>query len=67
MCNRLKYVADIKRFADGDSDLEAKYFAAEDLKANQEIRTQFIKAYVEGNDLEITAYQDYGWDPIPLK
>ena len=32
-----------------------------------EIRTQFIKAYVEGNDLEITAYQDYGWDPIPLK
>lgn len=62
-----EYVADIKRFADGDSDLEAKYFAAEDLKANQEIRTQFIKAYVEGNDLEITAYQDYGWDPIPLK
>ena len=62
-----EYVADIKRFASGDSELETKYFAAEDLKANQETRTQFIKAYVEANDLDITAYQDYGWEPITLK
>ena len=57
----------IKRFASGDSELETMYFAAEDLKANQETRTQFIKAYVEANDLDITAYQDYGWEPITLK
>ena len=62
------YAADIMRFADGDSELAEKYFAGADLmsEANQEIRTRFIRAYVKANGLEITAYQDYGWDPVPL-
>lgn len=62
------YTADIRRFADGDRDLEERYFAGADLGSaeNRAIRTKFIKAYVEANGLEITAYQDYGWDPVPL-
>ncbi len=36
----------------------------EDLIA--ETRAQIIANYVAANDLNITAYQDYGWDPVPL-
>ena len=63
------YTADIQRFAQGDPDLESRYFAAADLGApeNQAIRTRYIRAYVEANQLNITAYQDFGWDPIPLQ
>ena len=63
------YEADIRRFADGDEELEAKYFAANDLGAeeNQAIRTRFIRAYAETANVQVNAYQDYGWDPVPLK
>ena len=63
------YAADIKRFANGDRELEEAYFAAADLSAAvpQEIRTRFIREYVEANGLDINAYQDYGWDPVALK
>jgi len=63
------YAADIRRFAGGDKELEQKYFAAADLGADpqKEIRTRYIREYVEGNGLDITAYQDYGWNPVPLK
>ena len=62
------YAADIRRFADGDKELEEKYFSGSDLLSaeNQAIRTRQIKAYVEANGLAITAYQDYGWDPVSL-
>lgn len=62
------YVEDIERFADGDQELADQYFAGADLgaEANQAIRTRFIKAYVEANGLNITAYQDYGWEPVEL-
>ena len=63
------YTADIERFAAGDKELEEKYFAASDLLAGpqQEIRTRFIREYAEANGLGVNAYQDYGWDPVPLK
>ena len=63
------YTADIERFADGDRELADSFFAAADLdaEANQAIRTRFIKAYVEANGLDVTAYQDFGWDPVSLK
>lgn len=62
------YAEDIRRFANGDSALEDQYFAAADLEeeANKAIRTRYIKNYVEANGLDITEYQDYGWDPVPL-
>ena len=63
------YADDIKKFANGNKDLEDRYFAGGDLGAeeNQAVRTRFIKAYVEANSLNITAYQDFGWDPVPLE
>ena len=62
------YAEDIQRFAQGDKDLEEKYFAGSDLseEANQAIRTRLIRDYVEANNLIITSYQDYGWEPIEL-
>ena len=62
------YTADIMRFAAGDRKLEEQFFSGADLgsEANQSVRTRFIKEYVETNSLSITAYQDYGWDPVPL-
>ena len=63
------YTADIERFAEGDQELEEKYFAAGDLGAaeQQDIRTRFIREYVEANSIGVTAYQDYGWDPVQLQ
>ncbi len=63
-----EYEKDIERFADGDPELADRYFSGADLgaEANQALRTRFIKAYVEANNLNITAYQDYGWEPAEL-
>ena len=63
------YAADIERFAAGDRELEAAYFAAADLKteANQETRTRFIREYAAANGLPVNAYQDYGWEPVALE
>ena len=58
------YAKDIRRFANGDAELEAAYFTAhEQLKG---VRTRFIREYVNANSLDIAAYQDFGWDAIPL-
>ena len=37
-----------------------------DDEGRAEVRTQTIADYVKANDLSITQYQDYGWDPVPL-
>ena len=37
-----------------------------DDKLREEIRAQIIANYVAANNLNITAYQDYGWDPVTL-
>lgn len=47
-----KYDAFVK--ADGDDE------------ARNALRTETIKNYVEANGLEVTQYQDYGWDPVQL-
>ena len=62
------YAKDIKRFCDGDKELERAYFSSADIRQDhvKSIRTQFIRDYVEANGLEITAYQDPYWDPIKL-
>ncbi len=62
------YAADIQRFANGNKELEDMYFGGADLSAeeNQAIRTRYIRDYVEANNLGITAYQDYGWEPVEL-
>ncbi len=63
------YYLDIQRFAHGDEALEDRYLAASDLDApeNREIRTRLIRDYVDANHLAVTAYRDYGWDPVELR
>ena len=60
------YARDIMHFAHGDWVLASQYFDAADLKAHEEIRTKWIREYVEANGLDISAYQDFGWDPVSL-
>ena len=38
-----------------------------DNESFEEIRKEYIRDYVEANGLNITAYQDYGWDPVTLE
>ena len=63
------YAEDIRRFANGDEKLEDMYFAASDLLSEEQakIRTRFIRDYVKDANLGITAYQDFGWDPVALE
>ncbi len=37
-----------------------------DEETREKTRAQIIANYVAANNLSITAYQDYGWDPVPL-
>ena len=37
-----------------------------DDQQREQIRAQVIANYVEANELDITEYQDYGWDPVEL-
>ena len=41
--------------------------AQSDRDTMEEIRADFIRDYVKANGLNITAYKDYGWDPIKLR
>jgi beta-glucosidase-like glycosyl hydrolase len=52
----------------GDSALADEIAAATDLSAEPQagIRTDAIRAYVQENGLNVTAYQDFGWDPVEL-
>jgi len=38
----------------------------QDEKLREKTRAQIIANYAAANDLDITAYQDTGWDPVPL-
>ncbi len=38
----------------------------EDSESRDNTRVEFMSEYVLANELPITQYQDYGWDPVPL-
>ena len=52
-----------KIFGDHYDDFEK--LSADD-KAEEQTRAQIIANYVAANNLKISAYQDYGWDPVTL-
>lgn len=52
-----------KIFGDEYDDFMEKY--SDDNERN-ELRAQIIANYVFANNLDITSYQDYGWDPVQL-
>ena len=62
------YEKDIKRFCGGDRELEQEMFEATDLDNDSAkwLRAEYIRDYAEANGLEIKAYQDEYWDPVPL-
>lgn len=64
-----QYAKDIEAFAAGDADLLAQYQESSDLQSEtgKVVRAKFILDYVKDNGLDVTAYQDEGWDPVPLK
>lgn len=57
-----EYAKDIARLCHGDKALERQYYDA----PYADTRLRFIEAYVTANGLDAKAYQDYGWDPVPL-
>ena len=64
-------VEDGSGYTDSAKKIFGKYYDAfakdgQDEKKREEIRAQIIANYVAANNLNITAYQDYGWDPVPL-
>ena len=62
------YPKDIARFCNGDKELEKAYFNTADVKHDplKSVRTEFIREYVETNQLPIDSYQDPYWDAEPL-
>jgi len=49
----------------GDS-YDAFMEALSDDDALAALRTEIVKNYVEATGLEVTKYQDYGWDPVDI-
>ena len=64
-----KYAESIRKFANGDEQLEKDYYdttgASENSMLPQYQRAVLVN-YVVENKLDITAYQDYGYDPVSL-
>ena len=59
------FAESIKKLADGDEQLEKDFFESSDSMLAQYQRAVLVN-YVEDNKLDITAYQDYGQDPVSL-
>lgn len=64
-------VEDGSGFTDSAKKIFGKYYDSfmkdgEDEKLREETRAQIIANYVAANDLKITAYKDFGWDPVTL-
>ncbi len=47
-------------------DLYETYCQADSVGRNENVRKKFLMMYVAESPQKITAYQDFGWDPVPL-
>ena len=58
----------LHEFAGGDEALEKEYQIAGDATDGYlpQYRRAFIVEYVNANNLDIEAYQDYGWEPVDV-
>ena len=61
--------AEIARFAGGDRKLAEQYRKARDLSEDPQlsIRKRFIREYAEANSLDVNAFMDPYWNPVPLE
>ncbi len=67
----MEVVEDGSGFTESAKKIFGDYYDAftkvqSDDKLREETRAQIIANYVAANNLNITAYQDYGWDPVTL-
>ena len=67
----MEVVADGSDFDSSAKEIFGKYYndfikAESDADAREKTRAQIIANYVAANNLSVTAYQDYGWDPVKL-
>lgn len=62
------YETDLSRICGGNTSLEEQYrgSAGGDSETVKAARLSYINEYVQENGLDITSYQDYGQDPVPL-
>jgi hypothetical protein len=56
----------IRKFTEGYPGAY-KAFQKDHTKEEQKTRLEYLRMYVKGNRLNITHYQDYGWDPVEIK
>lgn len=63
-----KFADSIRAFAHGDEELEKEYYLSSDATDGYlpQWRRSFILEYVHANGLDITAFQDYGWEPVSI-
>ena len=64
-------VKDGSEFTESAKEIFGKYFedyleASADEEGRDAIRAQIIANYAAANGLNITAFHDYGWEPVPL-
>lgn len=59
------YLKGIKEFTKGFPGLWRKYTNLTNEQINQ-VRTEWIRMYVQDNGLDITHYYDFGWDPVEI-
>ncbi|MCR5357092.1 MAG: hypothetical protein K6E63_06780 [Lachnospiraceae bacterium] len=67
----MEVVEDGSGYIESAKKIFGKYYdalnkATSDTEAREKIRAQIIANYVEANGLDITAYKDFGWDPVTL-
>lgn len=60
-----EYDLDIKEFTKDYPEVYDMYFDYQP-ERDEEIREEYIRMYVEDNNLNVEYYKDYGWDPIKL-
>ena len=63
------YAKDIKKFANGDEELEKAYSQTVGMTEDSflpQYQRAAVAEYVKANNLDIEAYQDYGWDPVSV-
>ena len=61
-----QYSEDVARICSEAPEEAGDLVAAYTGEYDESVRKEFIKMYVEANGLSVTAYQDFGWDPVPL-
>ena len=64
-----EYREDVQRIADGDEDLEAQFYSAQDASKDPLLtaRVRYLAYYVQQNELEMDIYQDLGKEAIQFR